>query len=396
MEMDKRGCSGISYRGHLPALDTLRGVAILMVLWYHAFAYYPTGFGSFGHLFAAASRFGRYGVHLFFVLSGFLIVGKLIDARGEATFYKPFYIRRVLRIIPAYLLMLVSLKVSSAIGWRYLLACVLYVANTPQLLGLKALEYGSFWSLAVEEQFYIIMPAIVRRVSPKSLVRFMVSFCAICPVLRFLARFISPTGYYYMETWGNADYLMYGALVALLLRTQLVNTSNITLFSKRLAVFGVGTLPISLFFSLSEKFPVSTVAERLLCGALDAVGVLPCISVFLSMLLWAINAGHDKRGFAGSGVFGFFGYISYGLYLVHQGVFRLYEKVFGPTPPDLYPALVRACICISVAVGLAYLSRKFFEDRFLKIHPRRRNDKALALEKSPVSESGGADHGLIL
>ena len=94
----------------MPGLDVVRGFAILMVLSYHVIATFGPQFSGWRHSFIAIFEYGRTGVHLFFVLSGFLITGILIDSREDGDYYKVFYLRRLLRIVPAYLMMIAVLK----------------------------------------------------------------------------------------------------------------------------------------------------------------------------------------------------------------------------------------------------------------------------------------------
>ncbi|HEX6407837.1 MAG TPA: acyltransferase, partial [Gemmatimonadales bacterium] len=87
--------------GHLPALDGLRGVAILLVMGYHILETFPGG-PEVPDLVTRLASVGWIGVDLFFVLSGFLITGILYDTKGSPGFFRNFYIRRVLRIFPLY------------------------------------------------------------------------------------------------------------------------------------------------------------------------------------------------------------------------------------------------------------------------------------------------------
>src|SRR5947209_649249 len=161
---------------HMPALDGLRGLAILMVLAFHF---------SLGHL--APERFllaipytvagiGWVGVDLFFVLSGFLITGILYDAKASQTYFRDFYAKRVLRIFPLYYGVLVAffmviplvhplrsvteLKPVQAWAW-------LYATNVKDSLAgdwcfdKVWVRLNQFWSLAVEEHFYMIWPVAV-------------------------------------------------------------------------------------------------------------------------------------------------------------------------------------------------------------------------------------------
>jgi peptidoglycan/LPS O-acetylase OafA/YrhL len=146
----------------MPGLDLLRGLAILAVIFYHGFAYIVPAFpwhnrlaGTLFHL----TGLGWTGVNLFFTLSGFLITGMLIDSEGKPNFYSRFYIRRALRILPAYFLVLIILGLTRTASPSYLLVCVIFLANWPTLLlhGSFTL-YSVLWSLGVEEQFYLVWP----------------------------------------------------------------------------------------------------------------------------------------------------------------------------------------------------------------------------------------------
>jgi len=169
----------------MPELDTLRGVAILAVVFYHGFSQCDTtGLPGIVRAFFAASRFGWLGVNLFFVLSGFLITGILLDSKGTPRYYKSFYVRRALRILPAYLLLLLLLLLLPRIGvvdgrisWSFVGLSLIYLSNVTNFFGV-AMQYGPLWSLAVEEQFYLLWPAAVRNLSRRAL-----AFCAVAVFL---------------------------------------------------------------------------------------------------------------------------------------------------------------------------------------------------------------------
>lgn len=112
----------LRYRGHIAGLDVLRGVAISLVMVYHGIdARAPwQEFVGFQRWVYYLTQWGSTGVHLFFILSGFLITGIIIDSPQRPGFYKRFYFNRTVRIIPAYLLILALLKITHHIGWRYI------------------------------------------------------------------------------------------------------------------------------------------------------------------------------------------------------------------------------------------------------------------------------------
>lgn len=188
-------------RRHLPGLDGIRGLAILLVMFSHfivvgnnLFAKAPDpalpldGYAGWDHLWVAVSRFlrsGYLGVDLFFVLSGFLITGILMDSKTSGNYFGAFYLRRALRIFPVYygLLAVAWLTVVfitpqdkaeltgvDSMAWYWLYASNIGMAikggwlASPTWVGL-----GHFWSLAVEEQFYLVWPLVVYLMPRKGL-----------------------------------------------------------------------------------------------------------------------------------------------------------------------------------------------------------------------------------
>jgi peptidoglycan/LPS O-acetylase OafA/YrhL len=168
---------------HQPELDGIRGLAILAVLLSHAadalgVLPHHTPHAKWVSLVAFALVPGWGGVDLFFVLSGFLITGILLRSRSRPTYFRSFYARRVLRIFPIYYLFLLATLLAAHVSPglrarlpatpREILSYFLYLQNWPlfwpNLLGMTTL-WGSFWSLAVEEQFYLVWPAAVRLLS---------------------------------------------------------------------------------------------------------------------------------------------------------------------------------------------------------------------------------------
>src|SRR6478752_3378919 len=175
-------------QGRIPELDGLRGLAILLVLVGHYFAVPGTGAVSLlnGYWF----RLGWTGVDLFFVLSGFLIGGILLDVRGSPNYFNTFYARRFFRIIPVYyawifLYVVLSIVVRNFLSMRIgtvqgvdgsLLAHFLFLQNFHEFLKstVSFWWFSSTWSLAVEEQFYLVAPLLVRFLPKRILATVMV------------------------------------------------------------------------------------------------------------------------------------------------------------------------------------------------------------------------------
>lgn len=168
-----------------PALDGIRGIAVVAVMIFHFFLFgrmVPAR--GLDRAAAAVANTGWVGVDLFFVLSGFLITGILFDARGEPRFLRTFYARRVLRICPVYFgvlvvffLVLPRLFPSSAAVHANTTGQIwfwTYLSNVQIALygwSASSVYVDHFWSLAIEEQFYLLWPFAVALISRQSLVR---------------------------------------------------------------------------------------------------------------------------------------------------------------------------------------------------------------------------------
>src|SRR5690349_12811160 len=187
-----------------PELDGLRGAAILMVMLLHYVPQSRTHEGNFGLLyhFAQLFRLGWSGVDLFFVLSGFLIGGILLDAKSSPRYFRTFYIRRIHRILPIYYLWILLYAgtgysimrwgpYAGAAGMGALRVGVyfLFLQNTVSLTPMPL--FAQFfvlptWSLAVEEQFYLVSPLVIRFLTPQRLTRALLACVVGAPILRFL------------------------------------------------------------------------------------------------------------------------------------------------------------------------------------------------------------------
>ena len=223
----------------IPQLDAVRGIAVLLVL-VHNTDRYPSL-----HLQWISAN-GWMGVDLFFVLSGFLITGILLDTKQSKGYFKNFYARRCLRIWPLYYAVLFFMFIvvpivrpseanavfgaRSAPWWSYLFFLQNFLVPVPSM---ATGPLGVTWSLAVEEQFYLFWPLIVRFCEESQLRKITIAVICISPALRF---YLSTRG---VEIYSNPfcrwDGLMAGALLALLLRTpgfvgsKLVNRAWIAL-----------------------------------------------------------------------------------------------------------------------------------------------------------------------
>ena len=194
-------------------LDGLRGVAALMVIAWHYIGI-PDGPNFW---LWRVFYLGHFGVDLFFVMSGFLITTILLENRDSGTYFSSFYGRRALRIWPVYYLMCVA----CFLGWLSGKSPTLFQGVVPgwtYIFGIqnfwmaKLQDYGAFWlagtwSLAIEEQFYLVFPLIVRLVPTNVLPKILIAAIVVCPLGRLAASFTPDQFGYYVLPQFRADVL---------------------------------------------------------------------------------------------------------------------------------------------------------------------------------------------
>jgi len=189
---------------------------VLLLHIFYGYAYRQQDFDFLPRIVSSTVLRGWYGVDLFFVLSGFLITGILLRSKGSHHYFRNFYIRRVLRIMPLYFVMVAVWSILYKGYGRYFLLSSFFGAN---LSGLFRISYpngpGVLWSLAVEEHFYLLWPAIIFFLNRRALVALATAIVIGSPVLRtvYLARGIDPT-FVYFFSWFRFDMLATGALIA--------------------------------------------------------------------------------------------------------------------------------------------------------------------------------------
>jgi peptidoglycan/LPS O-acetylase OafA/YrhL len=207
----------------IPQLDAVRGIAVLLVL-LHNTDVYPSL-----HLHLISAN-GWMGVDLFFVLSGLFITGILLDTKESDGYFRNFYARRCLRIWPLYYSLLLFMFVivpilrpseghavfeaRSSPWWAYPIFIQNFLIPIPtQATGALAVT----WSLAVEEQFYLVWPLVVRFCNEAQLRRIAIAVICISPALRFYL--VRHQVNIYSNTFCRLDGLMAGALLAIVIRS---------------------------------------------------------------------------------------------------------------------------------------------------------------------------------
>jgi|GEM_PF-123312 len=401
-----------SGRKHYPALDGLRALAIIGVIGLHfgnvikhsqAAAGGPVALGLF-----KVFHHGAWGVDLFFVLSGYLITGILYDAKGQAQYFRNFYARRTLRIFPLYygvlaieLLILLIIKFGFPHAWLRLhnpqklwTAMPWFWSYTTNIgmdfFHVHAVLQGHFWSLAVEEQFYLVWPLLVFFLPWRALVRACLALVALAFALRFLLAGIGNSFAAYSFTPCQFDALGLGALIALAVRNPLSH-AWMGKYALRVGVAaGLLTLAVivsAVAFQLDPTF-LGTQNVRLAVGATHAArvrfgsdawlsaGLYAPLDVAFAALLAAVVTGSSaglQRIFSWKPLRALGGY-SYGLYVFHFIVFMIlgnllihFPRIRNATTNQMLPAIGLLLTNLVISLTLAVVSFHLYEKRFLKL-----------------------------
>ena len=367
----RHNSSGPAETGHLPALDGLRGVAILSVLATHLLA--SNGLSPNPLIQAVLSIRDQLwmGVTLFFSLSGFLITGILYDTLDTHNFFRAFYGRRILRIFPLYYGFLgVLLLLTPVLGldwhrqaWRLLT----YTPNIP-FMSDWSVEPGHhialrhFWSLAVEEQFYLVWPVLIfflRGWRPIVAACFTGSLLA----LGFRTALALSGQYPQNHTLpGCMDGLLLGAALALLARSPW--RAPILRAGPWVALPAIGSTFVLAFVNPTIDWGNSLYLTTL-GMTVTAIGTTAFVAA-------SLNPGSHTQRFLSNPFLRFFGTYSYGLYVYHYTIDALFTnrlraalEAHGAGKAVAILAVAVPVLLLSVAVS--WLSYQFFEKRFLNL-----------------------------
>lgn len=366
--------TGLPHR-RIPELDGLRAVAILLVIAYHYLQPLQTTTGWRFYALAPA-RGGWIGVDLFFVLSGYLLGSILLANRESPAFFSTFYLRRFCRILPLYVPVVAVLHYAhERLNGSPQAPLLQYLTFTHNFWIAAAGKFGNdllavTWSLAVEEQFYVLLPLLVRFNRPRRLMAIAIVSISLAVVLRYALLVTSGPAAYLATVVllpTRLDSLMLGVLAACL------HARGITV--PRPALWVVWAASGSWIVNAVLHRPGPEPASSLLMGALSPV----VIALFcLSTLLIALSGGFRLLRWR---VLGYTGLISYGLYLLHQPVQILVGR--------LLPAL-GAWVPI-VALGVTFLAATFswelLEKRFVRYGHRFLYDPR---QSEPLDLSAGS------
>lgn len=325
------------------ALDGLRGVACLMVLISHFFAEVPHG--------VTALAFGWVGVDIFFVLSGFLIGTLILDKGGQSNFFAVFYARRFWRIIPAYLLTVLAVvfllnilpgrwseSSNSFPIWAYLSFLQGAWMTSSHTIGAHWL--APTWTLAVEEHFYLVAPALIIFVPRRRLVTVLALVAISALAFRAMVFGAGPAGPMagLVLLPGRADQLALGILAALLFRFP--RDRRWTMSALRTS--GLAALLVTIGLSAWQNAMMYVLGPTIM-----GIG---CAGTILALARGAPEAVRLR-----SSVLRFFGDNAYCIYLIHLPVLGILHGILLGTSPDLeHPAqwaVTILAIPITIALG---------------------------------------------
>lgn len=368
-------------RGHLPALDGVRGLAVLMVMLFHFIV--VGGAPSLGErVFDRVIGFGVYGVELFFILSGFLITGILYDTCNAPNYFRNFYMRRCLRIFPLYygvlalvffVAPLIPLLRGPALdylvdrqAWAWLYGVNVYIARN----GDWTFSYlNHFWSLAVEEHFYFFWPLLVFMLAGRPRTLLLVSLGgSLGAMLARLVGVLLGLSWWttYVFTPFRLDALTLGAFIAVMVR-QPWGLDRLTRNLPRLIVVTGVLLVISFVWTRLITRAGLELVLPVRAGLIEIL--LACLLVWV---LIAPGRSITSRFFC-SRTMVFLGTYSYGLYVYHHFIsFYLasnhIDEQLAPRFGSHFAAVaVLATLGFSASLVLAYLSYELFEKRFLRM-----------------------------
>jgi peptidoglycan/LPS O-acetylase OafA/YrhL len=363
-------------RRHLPGLDGIRGLAILMVMFSHFIV--VGGNLKKGGILSTFLHSGYLGVDLFFVLSGFLITGILLDSKASKRYFSVFYIRRALRIFPVYygLLAIAWLTVVfitpqdkaeltgvNSMAWSWLYASNIGMAvkggwlDSPTWIGL-----GHFWSLAVEEQFYLVWPLVVYLLPERVLKWLCLALVVMSPLTFWLLSWWLGNLGTYVSTLSRVGVLAAGAGLAILWRHPAmwawVQPKLVWVFA------GFGALLLLERTILLKQLAFMEPSLALIVGA-------ACVGMGASGA-----GGRWVSAFFQSRVLIWLGKYSYGIYVYHHALKPVWMRFFwdGWLLPQLgsgWPAtFAYTGLATAASLLLAWISWKCFESPILSLKSR--------------------------
>jgi len=333
---------------------------------------------------AKLAELGWVGVDLFFVISGFLIAGILLDTRGGPHFYRNFYARRMLRIFPLYYLFvgvcLIAFPLTQSGSYFATpfmrsagspLWYLFYLGNVPEAIGHEPpYVLGPIWSLAIEEQFYIVFPFLVATLDRAKLQKLLLGLIISAPLFRLMALILAPGNerIQYLATPCRMDCIAFGCLLAFLLRGTSTLRARFTRRSTAWAL-GLGLL------ACASAFPFGVLTRSTACGRV--VGYSLIAATFAALVAFVLaRRDAQSTAFLRWAPLRYAGKISYGIYLLHRPADVFVDKVLArldlldASTAGIAGSVGSIALKFGVAIAFASASWYVFEKPLLRLKDR--------------------------
>ncbi|MFZ4455590.1 MAG: acyltransferase family protein [Bacteroidales bacterium] len=335
-------------------LDGLRGIASLMVLVFHFFITPNSSYLTNRSVYQSLTLFGQHGVSLFFVLSGFVITRILINSKEDENYFVRFYWKRALRILPLYYIFLFAFYFAlDLLKWSNIshqLPYLLYYQNFDTIFNFVALGPSHYWSLAIEEHFYLIWPLVVYFVPTRNLLKVIFILFVAVFLVKYVMLFhgIGISKF----TFARIDQLLFGAILSIMELKNMFKNDKTRIY---LFLILIGTLLINaILFLQANNYPFWTELLKY-----TTLGLL-----FFTFLGWLItlNGDHPLNVLLSSKVLQYLGKISYGIYIWHILVLFILNKYF--LTKNL---ILDFSLSIALSILVAHISFYYYERQFLKL-----------------------------
>ncbi len=374
------------FRGHIPELDALRAVGITIVILAHTWPYSSRAGWN-------ALQTGWIMMDSFFVLSGFLIAGILLDSRSKPDYFRTFYTRRAARIFPIYwaivlpIVLILTLWGGAAYSsmraeWGSAWWFVAYLGNIPTALTGKwpFAASGSLiplWSVQVEEQFYLLLPLLIYRLNPRTTARVLIGLACLSPIVRIAIYFAYPANELaqYVLLPCRMEGFALGAWIAIRFRL-----GPWDLPKRRLNIYTALWVAASILFAVwggfSHTTPLNRTIGSLISSIASAYGVLWLILHRDSRTTRWLRAKPVQD----------IGKTSYGMYLMHWPLIAVFTAVGDRLGwKSLSEGHLMIPFVYASTVGCAALSWRYFESPLLRMRDRlaKRSVPAASAPRGP-------------
>jgi peptidoglycan/LPS O-acetylase OafA/YrhL len=374
------------FRGHIAELDAIRAFGMLWVVLAH---FWPS---ERLRPMYDVWQLGWSAMDAFFVLSGFLVAGILLDTRERPGFFRNFYIRRALRILPLYYLVITALTVAALIHdggesyrkmadtWGSPAWFFAYVGNIPLAARGAQPPIAGFiplWSLQIEEQFYLLFPWMVYHLRVSRLRRLLWAMVVVSPILRIVFYFAIPDNAFPQQVLlpCRMEGFALGGLIAIRFRQGDWNIDT-----RRLGWLALGLLALTVGLGASTagtQYGASPF-NRTLGNSISSFG-WACLVVWLIVM-----RGSARTGWLRNPAVQYFATISYGVYLIHFPVGSLVQVIDGiPAAEPL--GFAHLLIVMALSIAAAAVSWHLLEAPMLRLKDRLAPGGRTPMSSTPVT-----------